>query len=158
MKWWDRMPWSSFSKCWAFSQLFHSPLSLSSRGFLVPLRYWINLSLESPLDCKIKPISPKWNQPWIFIGRANAEAETPLLWPPDAKNWLLGKDPDAGKDWRQEEKGTTGWNGWMAWPTQWTWMWVNSGSWWWTGRPGVLWSMGLQRVGHDWATEQNWTE
>ena len=65
-------------------------------------------TLESPLDCKeIKPVNPKENQSWIFIGRTDAEAETPILWPPDAKNWLLAKDPDAGKDWRQEEKGTT---------------------------------------------------
>ena len=65
-------------------------------------------TLESPLDSKeIKPVNPKGNQPWIFIGRTGAEAEAPVLWPPDAKNWLVGKDPDAGKDWRQEEKGTT---------------------------------------------------
>ena len=65
-------------------------------------------TLESPLDCKeIKQINPKGNQSWIFIGRTNAETETPILWPPDLKNWLTGKDPDAGKDWRQEEKGTT---------------------------------------------------
>ena len=65
-------------------------------------------TLESPLDYKeIKTVSPKENQPWIFIGRTDAEAETPILMPPDAKNWLIGKDPDAGKDWRQEEKGTT---------------------------------------------------
>ena len=63
---------------------------------------------ENPLDCKeIQPVHPKGNQSWIFIGRADAEAETPILWPPDAKNWLVGKDPDAGKDWRQEEKGIT---------------------------------------------------
>ena len=63
---------------------------------------------ESPLDCKeIKPVHPKRNQPWMFIGRTDAEAEAPVLWPPDVKNWLIGKDPDAGKDWRQEEKGTT---------------------------------------------------
>ena len=63
-------------------------------------------TLESPLDCKeIQPVNPKGNQSWIFIGRTDAEA--PILWPPDVKNWLLGKDPDAGKDWRQEEKGTT---------------------------------------------------
>ena len=60
------------------------------------------------LDCKeIKPVNPKGNRSWIFIGRTDAEAETPILWPPDAKNWLLGKDPDAGKDWRQEEKEMT---------------------------------------------------
>ena len=65
-------------------------------------------TLESPLDCKeIKPVNPKGNQPWIFTGRTDAEAEAPILWPPDAKNWLIGKDPDAGKDWSQEEKGTT---------------------------------------------------
>ena len=63
-------------------------------------------TLESPLDCKeIKPDHPKGNQSWIFIGRTDAEAETPKIWPPDAKNWLIGKDPDAGKDWRWEEKG-----------------------------------------------------
>ena len=64
-------------------------------------------TLESPLDWKeIKPVNPKGNQSWIFIGRTDVEAETPILWPPDAKNWLIGKDPDAGKDWRREEKGT----------------------------------------------------
>ena len=63
-------------------------------------------TLESPLDCKeIQPVHPKGNQSWIFVGRTDAEAETPILWPPDAKNWLIGKDP--GKDWRQEEKGMT---------------------------------------------------
>ena len=65
-------------------------------------------TLESPLDCKeIKSVSSKGNQSWIFIGRTDAEAETPILWPPDAKNWLIWKDPDAGKDLRQEEKGAT---------------------------------------------------
>ena len=64
-------------------------------------------TLESPLDCKIKPVNPKRNQSWIFIGRTNAEAETPIFWPPDVKRRLIGKDPDAGKDRRQEEKGTT---------------------------------------------------
>ena len=65
-------------------------------------------TLKSALDCKeIHPVHPKGNQAWIFIGRTDAEAETPILWPPDAKNWLIGKDPDAGKDWSQEEKGMT---------------------------------------------------
>ena len=65
-------------------------------------------TLESPLDCKeIHPVNPKGNQSWIFIGRTDTEAETPILWPPDAKNQLIGKDPDAGKDWRWEEKGMT---------------------------------------------------
>ena len=77
-------------------------------------------TLESPLDCKeIKPVNPKWNQSWIFTGRTDAEAEMPILWPPDAKNWLFRTDPaDAGKDWRQEEKGMTedemvGWHYWL---------------------------------------------
>ena len=76
-------------------------------------------TLESPLDSKeIKPANPKGNQSWIFIGRTDAEAEIPLLWPPDVKKWLIWKDPDEGKDWRQEEKGTTeddmfGWHHWL---------------------------------------------
>ena len=65
-------------------------------------------SLESPLDCKeIQPVHPKGNQSWMFMGRTDVEVETPILWPPDVKSWLIGKDTDAGKDWRQEEKGTT---------------------------------------------------
>ena len=76
-------------------------------------------TLESPLDSKeIKPVNPKGNQPWIFIGRTDAKTEAPVLWPPDVKSWLIGKDPDAGKDWRQEEKGMTedemvGWHHWL---------------------------------------------
>ena len=74
-------------------------------------------TLESPLNCKVKPVHMKGNQSWIFIGRTGAEAETPVLWPPDSKSWLIGKDPDAGNDWRQEKKGTTedemvGWHHW----------------------------------------------
>ena len=66
----------------------------------------LDKTLESPLDCKqIRPVNPNGNQSWIFIGGTDAEAETPILWPPDAKNWLIWKDPDAKKDWRQEEKG-----------------------------------------------------
>ena len=65
-------------------------------------------TLKSPLDCKeIQPVNPEGNQPWIFIRRTDAEAEAPILWPPDAKSWFIRKDPDAGKDWRQEEKGMT---------------------------------------------------
>ena len=76
-------------------------------------------TLEHPLDCKkIKPVNSKWNQSWIFIERTDAEAEIPLLWPPDVKNWLIGRDPDAVKDWRQEEKGMiengrVGWHHWL---------------------------------------------
>ena len=83
----------------------------------------------------------------------------PILWPPDAKSWLIWHDPDVGKDWKQEEKGTTedemvGWHHWF----QWTWVWAGSVSWWWTGKPGVLQFMGSKRVRHNWATELNWTE
>ena len=113
-------------------------------------------TLESPLNCKeIQPVHPKGNQSWIFTGRTDAEAEAPILWPPDEKNWLIGKDLDAGKDWRLEEKGMTedemvGWHHWLNGNE------FESGSWWWTGRPGVLRSMGLQSVGREWATELNW--
>ena len=84
---------------------------------------------------------PKGNHSCVFTGRTDAEAETPILWLLDVKNWHIGKHPDAGKDWRPEEKGTIGDE-----------IWVSSGSWWLTGKPGVLQSMGSQRVGHDWVT------
>ena len=76
-------------------------------------------TLESPLDCKeIQPVHSKGDQSWVFIGRTDVKAETPILWPPHAKSWLIGKDPDAGRDWGQEEKGTTedemaGWHHWL---------------------------------------------
>jgi len=106
---------------------------------------WESLGLQGD------PVHPKGDQSWVFIGRTDAKAETPVLWPPHAKSWLIGKDPDAGA----EEGDDRGWDGWMAWLTRWTWVLVNSGSWWWTGRPGMLRFMGLQRVGH-WVTELNW--
>ena len=90
-------------------------------GALKNWYFWtvvLEKTLESPLDCKeIKLVNPKGNQPWIFIGRTDAETEAPILWPPDAKNWFNGKDPDAQKYWRQEEKGMTedemvGWHHW----------------------------------------------
>ena len=85
---------------------------------LILLNCGVETTLESPLDCKeIKPVNPKGNQSWIFIGRTDAETEAPILWPPDGKNWLIGKDPDAGKDWRREKD--RGWDGWMASPTWW---------------------------------------
>ena len=116
-------------------------------------------TLESPLDFKeIQPVHPKGDQSSIFIRRTDVEAETAVLWPPDVKNWLIWKDPDAGKDCGQEKGNDRGWDGWMASPTRWTWVWVNCRSWWWTGRPGVLQSMGLQRVRHAWVTVLNWTK
>ena len=112
--------------------------------------------LESLLDSKeIKPVNPKGNQSWTLIGRTDAEAETPILWSPDAKNWFIGKDPDAGKDWGQEEKGMTedemvGWHHWL-----------NGHEfeqtlerWWRTRKPRILQSMGSQGFRHNWANEQ----
>ena len=114
-------------------------------------------TLESPLDCKeIQLVHSKGDQPWDFFGRNDAKAETPVLWPPHAKSWLIGKDSDAGRDWGQEEKGTiedemAGWRHWL-----------NGHEFEWT--PGVGDGQGGlaccnswgQRVGHDWATELNW--
>ena len=116
-------------------------------------------TLESPLDCKeIQPVHSKGDQSWVFIGRTDAEAETPILWPPDAKNWLIGKDPDAGRDWGQEEKGMTedemaGWHHRLdGQEFEWT--------------PGVGDGQGglvcCNSWGHEesdnWVTEPNWTE
>ena len=118
--------------------------------------FWIVVlekTLESPLDWKeIQLVHSKGDQSWVFIGGLDVEAETSVLWPPDAKSWLIAKDPDAGKHWGQEEKGTiedkmVGWHHRLS----------GHGFGWWTGRPGVLQFMGSQRVGHDWATELNWT-
>ena len=116
-------------------------------------------TLESPLDCKeIQPVHPKGNRSWVFIGGIDAEAETPILlatWCEELTHWKRLWCWEGF--WAGGEGDDRGWDCWMASPTQWTWVWVNSGSWWWTGRPGVLQFMGLQRVGHDWATKLNWT-
>ena len=131
---------------------------LSTKKFML-LNCGVEKTLESPLDCKeIQSVHSKRDQSWVFIGRTDAKAETPTLWPPHANCWHVGKDSDAERDSEKEEKGTTEdeMAGWMALPTRWTRVWVNSGSWWWTGRPGVLQFMWSQRVGHDWATELNW--
>ena len=116
-------------------------------------------TLESPLDCKeIQPVHPKAYQSWVFIGRTDVEAETPILWPPDAKSWLIGKDPDAAKDWRQEEKGTTE-DEMVGWHHQ-----LNGHGFGWN--PGVVDGQGgleccghgVAKSWHNWATELNWTE
>ena len=126
------------------------------------LCFWtmmLEKTLESPLDCKeIQSLHPKGNQSWIFIERIDAKAEISILWPPDMKTWLIWKDPDAGKIWGQEEKGWQRMRWLDASPTQQIWVWVNSRSCWWKGRPGLLQFKGLQRVGHDWVTELNWTD
>ena len=114
-------------------------------------------TLESLFDCKdIQPVYSKGNQSWVFFGGNDAKAETPVRWPPHAKSWLTGKD----WCWEDLEAGgegdDRGWDGWMASPIQWTWVWVNSRSWWWTGRSVVLQFMGSRRDGHNWVTELNW--
>ena len=123
--------------------------------------FWIVVlekTLESPLACKeVQLVHPKGDQSWVFIGRNDAKAETPKLWPPHEKSWLIGKRPCYWEGFGVGGEGDDrGWDGWMALPTQWTWVWVDSGSWWWTGRPGMLQFIGSQRVGHDWSTELNW--
>ena len=108
-------------------------------------------TLESPLDCKeIKPVNLKGHQPWIYIGRTDAKAEAPIPWWIQCKELTHWKRPCCWERLRVEGKGgDRGWDGWMASPTQWTWIWANSGRQWRTGKPGVLQSMGLQRVRHD---------
>ena len=116
-------------------------------------------TLESPLDCKeIQPVHYEGDQLWDFFGRNDAKAETPVLWPPHVKSWLIGRFwcwEGLGAGGKGDDRG---WDGWMASLTWWTCVWANSGSWWWTGSPGVLQFMGLQRIRHNWVTELNWTE
>ena len=112
------------SQNYGFSSSHAWMLELDHKEIWVP-RNWcfqivvLEKTVESPLDGKeIKPVNPKENEPWIFIGRTDAEAKAPIFWPPDVKNWLIGKDPDAGKDWGQEEKGViedemVGWHQWL---------------------------------------------
>ena len=116
-------------------------------------------TLESPLYCKeIQPVYPKGDQSWAFVGRTDVEAETPILWPPDAKSWLIWKDPDAGKDWGQEEKGTTE-DEMVGWHHR-----LNGHGFGWTlgvgDEQGGLTCCGSWscRVGHDWTTELNWMD
>ena len=148
------------SQSYGFSRSHVQMWELDYKESWAPKTWWfwtlvLEKTLENPLDYKkIQPVLTKGNQYWIFIGIADAEAETPILWPPDAKNWLVWKDPDAGKDWRQEEKGRTedkmiGWLHWLDGHE----CEQASRSWWWTGRPNVLQSMGSQWVGHYWVTE-----
>ena len=112
------------SQSYGFSSIFlwMWELDYKESWVLKNWRFWtvvLEKTLESPLACKeIQPVHPKGNLSWIVTGRIDTEAETPILWPPDGKNWLIWKDPDAGKDWRQEEKGTSedemvGWHHWL---------------------------------------------
>ena len=110
---------------------------------------------ESRLNSKIKSVTLKGKQPWILIGRTDTEAEAPILWPPDVKSQLIGKDSDLGEDWGQEN-GITQYEmvGWHHWHNGHGWSCLNSGRYWRTGKPGMLQFMGSQRVGPDWATGQ----
>ena len=116
-------------------------------------------TLQSPLDSnEIQPVCLKGQQSWMFIGRTEVEAENSILWPPDVKNWLIWKDPDAGKieGGRRRRRQRKRWWDSITYSKD---MSVSKlQGLWGTGRSGVLWPMGLQRVGHDWATELNWTE
>ena len=112
-------------------------------------------TLESPLDSKeIQLVNPKGNQSWIFIGRTDAEAETPILWPRDVKNWLIGKDPDAGKGRRRRGRQRIRWLDDITDAMDMSLSKLQG--WWWTGKPGMPQFMGLQRGRHDWATELNY--
>ena len=117
-------------------------------------------TLESPFYCKkIQPVNPKGSQSWRVIGRTNAEAEAPILWPPDVKNWLTGKDLDAGKDWRWEEKGKTddemvGWDPWLDGHGFEQALSIGDGQ----GSLACCSPWGSQKTGHNWATEPNWNK
>ena len=152
-------PWSSQGYGFSSSHVWMWELDYKESWAPKNWCFWtvvLEKTLESPLDCKeIKPVNPKGNQPWIFIGRTDAEAETPIFWPPEVKSWLIWKDPDAGKDWRPEEKGMTedemvGWHHWL-----------NEHEFGLT--PGVgdgqeFWSAAVYGVAKSWTRLSDWTE
>ena len=150
------------SQCFGFSSSCVWVWELDYKETWVLKNWWfwtvvLEKALESPLDCKdIQPVHPKGSQSWIFIERTDAEVEIPILRPPDVKNCLIRKDPFVGKDWRQEEKGMTEdemveWHHWLDGHE-----FEQALGVWWTGKTGVLQSMGSQRVREDWTMEQNW--
>ena len=173
LKWILLYHWMDFGEAASVTKLIMKQKISCKNKFTLKTSYmWLKLknwcfwtvvlekTLESPLDCKeMQPVHSKGDQPWVFFGRTDAKADTPVLWPPHVKSWLIGKDSDAGRDCGQEEKGTTedemaGWHHRLdGRESEWT-----PGAGWWTGRPGVLRFMGSQRVGHDWATELNWMD
>ena len=125
LKGWDPLCWqrSIWSKLWFFPLAMYRcenwTIKKAEHQIIYAFKLVLEKTLESPLNCKdIQPVHPKGDQSWVFIGRTDAEAETPILWPPHAKSWLIRKDSDAGRDWGQEEKGTTedemaGWHHWL---------------------------------------------
>ena len=132
----------SSSYVWMWELDYKESWALKNRCFWTVV---LKETLESPLDCKeLQPVDPKGNQSWIFIGRTDVEAEAPMLWPPDANSWFIWKDSD-GRLKAGGEGDDRGWVIWVASLTQWTWEWVNSGSWCWTGRPGMLQSIGVAK-------------
>ena len=126
---WVRQSCSLFLRATSLRSLWQNPTVIKLSCTLVSTHWLLTQctdcflrlykTRESPLDCKeVQPVHPKGDQSWVFIGRTDVEAESPILWPPDAKSWLIGKDPDAGKDWGQEDKGATedemvGWHHWV---------------------------------------------
>ena len=124
------------------------------RLFRVP---WIARRYNQSILKEIQPVHPKRDKSWVFIGRTDVEAETPNTLATWYKELTHLKRPWCWERLRAGGEGDDrGWAGWIASPTQWTWVWVNPWSWWWTGMPGVLWFLGSQRVRQDWATELNW--
>ena len=138
-------------------------LELDDKESWVPKNwcFWIvfEKTLKSPLHCKeIQPVHPKGNQSWIFIRRTDAEAEAPIPWPPHANSRLIrNKTLMLGKIEGMSGWGWLGWDGWMASPTQWTWVWASPGSWWRTGKPGMLQSMGRGLGAKSRTRLSNWT-
>ena len=145
------------SHCWAYT--LRKPEGKETRVPQCSSQNWcfwtvvLEKTLESPLGCKeIQPVHPKGDQSWCSLKRLILKLKLQYF---GHLMWLIGKDPDAGKDWRQGGEGDDrGWDGWMSSLTWWTWVWVSSGSWWWTGKPGVLQSMGSQ----SWTRLSDWTE
>ena len=150
----------TYRRSWEFGSRFGVTTAwLAMRFIFLTGGWWRRAMTDTYLlgvnSKEIKPVSPKGNQPWIFIGRTDTKAETPKLWPTWFEELTHLKRPWCWERLKAGGEGDDrGWHGWMASPTQWTRIWTNSGRWWWTGKSGMLQSMGSQRVRHDWLTEQ----